>query len=504
MVIATPCWSAAVLTASFGGAAQPKWAASINPGIIVFSSFFFVMLVSCIACGELHDAPKKCWAALEWLDASAVNHMIPESPSSPHIVGGGINTGDAEQHVAVTHVLGVDDSGPVREDALRARFLSFDPLYDDASNLVAHQLVLRGRTTPADAPPQLLQMEEDMLLTGLYSLMQGGFDGELPLLVRISTGVLFSDIPQQLNHDLLIWCVTLDNEQHLGRALALQEAGLTFGPTLSPTHSVVQDSVSAWRYLACRADSPPPAVAARLIVEGELDERSQSRWPRNTWFRNSILSGGTQVAETTREQAMQLDLLAIALRQSVDTLIQFFRLNPSMAPRLLAIANSRIGGLTRPAESAAHALVMLGPQRARRVAALLALTGAHPSETMRHYAVTALTRALFMGKITRLGATSESAAAAFEIGLLSTAPHALSQPVETLIHKLGLSAKNARALSSHPSPEGTLLQLTYACESNDAETLAVHAQQLGIPLHQISTTYLDALITASTLDAALH
>jgi c-di-GMP-related signal transduction protein len=201
---------------------------------------------------------------------------------------------------------------------------------------------------------------------------------------------------------------------------------------------------------------------------------------------------------------MQLDLLAIALRQSVDTLVQFFRLNPDLAPRLLAIANSRIGGLSRPADSAAHALVMLGPQRGRRVAALLALTGAHPSETMRHYAVTALTRALFMGKITRLGAPAESAATAFEIGLLSTAPHALSLPVEKLVRRLGLSATNARALSSHPSPEGTLLQLTYACESNDAEALAALAQQLGIPLHRISTTYLDALITASTLDAALH
>jgi hypothetical protein len=433
-----------------------------------------------------------------------MDSMSSKPSPPPHIVGGGINTRDAEQHVAVTHVLGVDSSGPVREDTLRARFLSFDPLFDDASNLVAHQLVLRGRTQRADAPPQLQQMEEDMLLTGLYSLTQAGLDGELPLLVRISPGVLFSDIPQQLDHGQLIWCVDIDNEQHLGRALALQEAGLTFCPTLNSTHAVVRDSASAWQYLACRTDDPPPAVAARLVVEGELNARTQSSWPRNTWFRSSVASDDTQSAETTHEQAMQLDLLAIALRQSVDTLIQFFRLNPDMAPRLLAIANSRIGGLSRPAESAAHALVMLGPQRARRVAALLALTGAHPSETMRHYAVTALTRALFMGKVTRLGAPAESAAAAFEIGLLSTAPHALSLPVETLIRKLGLSATNARALSSHPSPEGTLLQLTYACESNDAEALAAHAQQLGIPLHQVSTTYLDALITASTLDAALH
>jgi hypothetical protein len=429
--------------------------------------------------------------------------MTSDDPHPSRIVGGGINTRESEQPVVVTQMLGIDNSDPVREDALRARFLSFDPLFDAASSLVAHQLVLRGRAAPADAPPELRQMEEDMLLTGLYSLTQGGLTGKLPLLVRISAGVLFSDIPQQINQRQLIWCVDIDNEQHLARALALQDAGLTFCPTLNRNNAIVQDSASAWPYLACHADDTPPAVAARLVVEGVRHAHTQARWPENAWFKGSFFTGDTQPAEVSHEQAIQLDLLAIALRESVDTLVQFFRLNPHMTPRMLAIANSQVGGLSRPAESAAHALVMLGPQRARRVAALLALTGTHPSEAARQYAVTALTRALFMGKITRLGAPAESAADAFEIGLLSIAPHALSLPVETLIRKLGLSAMSARALSAHPSPEGAMLQLAYACENNDAETLAAHAQQLEIPLHQISVAYLDALIAASALDDAL-
>jgi hypothetical protein len=430
--------------------------------------------------------------------------MTSDDPHPSRIVGGGINTRESEQPAVVTQMLGIDSGAPVREEALRARFLSFDPLFDAASNLVAHQLVLRGRAAPADAPAELRQMEEDMLLTGLYSLTQGSLSGELPLLVRISAGVLFSDIPQQLNHPQLIWCVAIDNEQHLVRALALQDAGLTFCPTLDRNNAIVQESASAWRFLAYRADDTPPTVAGRLVVEGVRNAHAQARWPDNAWFKGSLLSGDTQPAENTHEQAMQLDLLAIALHESAETLGQFFRLNPDMAPRMLAIANSQVGGLSRPAESTAHALVMLGPQRARRVAALLALAGKQPTESTRHYAVTALTRALFMGKITRLGAPAENAADAFEIGLLSIAPHALSLPVKALIRKLGLSATRARALSAHPSAEGAMLQLAYACENNDAETLAAHAQQLEIPLHQISVAYLDALIAASALDAALH
>jgi len=430
--------------------------------------------------------------------------MTSDDPHPSRIVGGGINTRESEQPVVVTQMLGIDNSDPIREEVLRARFLSFDPLFDAASNLVAHQLVLRGRAAPADAPAELRQMEEDMLLTGLYSLTQGGLDDKLPLLVRISPGVLFSEIPQQLDQPRLIWCVAIDNEQHLARALALQDAGLTFCPTLNRNNTIVQDSASAWHYLTCHADDTPPRVAARLVVEGVRHAHTQARWPESAWFKGSFFSGDTQPAEVSHEQAVQLDLLAIALRESVETLVQFFRLNPDMSPRMLAIANSQVGGLSRPAESVAHALVMLGPQRARRVAALLALAGKQPGESMRHYAVTALTRALFMGKITRLGAPAVSAATAFEIGLLSAAPHALSLPVETLIRKLGLSATSARALSAHPSPEGTLLQLTHACENNDVDTLAAHAQKLEIPLHQISVAYLDAMITASALDEALH
>lgn len=430
--------------------------------------------------------------------------MTSDDSTPSRIIGGGINTRESEQPVVVTQMLGIDSGAPVREENLRARFLSFDPLFDSASNLVAHQLVLRGRTTSADAPPELRQMDEDMLLTGLYSLTQGGMNSELPLLVQISTDVLFSDVPQQINHRTLIWCVALDTEQHLARALALQETGLTFCPTLNRNNPVVLDSASAWRFLGCHADGIPPKGAVRLIVDGVRHSRVQARWPENTWFKGSYFSGDTQPAEISHDQEVQLDLLAIALRGSADTLVQFFRLNPDMAPRLLAIANSQVGGLSRPAESAAHALVMLGPQRASRVAALLALSGADPTEATRHYAVTALTRALFMGKLTRLGAPAENSAAAFEIGLLSIAPHALSLPVENLIRKLSLPATSARALSAHPTPEGAMLKLTHACEKNDVETLATYAQQLDIPLHQISVAYLDALIAASELDTALH
>lgn len=428
--------------------------------------------------------------------------MISDDPHPSRIVGGGINTSDSEQPTVVTQMLGIDDNAPTREEDLRARFLSFDPLFDNASNLVAHQLVLRGQIAPPDAPPELHQMDEDMLLTGLYSLVQGGVTGSLPLLVQISPEILFSGVLQELNHPRIVWRIDIDNEQQLARALALQDAGMRFCPALNRDNAMVRDSLPAWSYLACRTDCVPPKTGAQLVVEGVAGP-AQKQWPARAWFKSGALPEETSQTGGSQEQAMQVDLLTIALGQSVETLTSFFRLNPKMAPRLLAIANSQAGGLSRPAESAAHALVMLGPQRASRVAALLALAGTHPTEASRHHTVTALTRALFMGKIARLGAPAESAATAFEIGLLSIAPHALGLPMQTLIRKLGVSTTTARALSAQPTPEGTMLRLVHACEINDADTLATYSEQLDIPLHQISVAYLDALIAASALDAAL-
>lgn len=430
--------------------------------------------------------------------------MASDDPIAPRISGGGIDTGDDGQRVVVTQMLGIGSGDPVREAALRERFLSFEPLFDAASRLAAHELVLRGRRVAADAPDTLRQMDEDMLLTGLYSLVQDGLTGELPLLVRISDDVLYSDLPSQLHRPGLIWCIDIDDEAQLARALALHEAGLALCPRHDARHPLVLESAGVWPYLACRAGDVPPSTAARCIVGGVRDARLPAAWPANAWFTGSAFSGDTQPADIAHEQSVRLELLALALRESNATLAQFFRLNPEMAPRLLAIANSQAGGLSRPAESAVHALVMLGSQRARRVAALLALAGVHPPQSLRNVVVAALTRALFMGKVARLDNSADNAAEAFEIGLLSAAPQALAISLDTLIRTLRLPATTMRALTGQISTEGEMLQLAVACEHNDATALSLHAGRLGIDLPLISVAYLDALIAASTLDAALH
>lgn len=421
------------------------------------------------------------------------------------IVGGGINTGSFEQPVVVTQMLGIGPADPIREETLRARFLSFEPLFDSASKLSAYELVLRGRLAAGDTDDALAQMDEDMLLTGLYSLAQDGLTGELPLLVRISPGVLFTDFPEQVNNPNIVWIAAVNSETTFARMLALRDAGLHFCPVLEQSDPIVEDSLEAWPFVMCSADrSPPPQPAGlRFIVAGVEQAATLARWPEDSWFKGSLFTGETLPREQDRELALRLELLSVAMRQPLDTLINFFKLNPEMAPRLLGIANSPAGGLSRPADSAGHALVMLGRQRAQRVAVLLALAGTSPTDESRLYAKTAFTRALFMGKAARLRMPADDASIAFETGLLSTVALALKRPVDDLVKKLGLPPTIAISLRDQALPQNILLRLAHACESSDIESLVALAHELGVSIDGLSAAYLDAVIAGESLDAAL-
>ena len=423
-----------------------------------------------------------------------------------HIIGGDINTGETPQQGIVTRVLGIEeDASPIREEELRARFLSFEPLFDANSQLSAHELVLKGRLTlEEENSSELAQMDEDMLLTGLYSLIQDGLTGDLPLLVRISAGVLISELPEQINHPNLIWIVPADADQLLERARLLKRAGIQICLNLNSSNNSVLPQTGDWPYMQFTASASLPAAmpASRIIVENVCHADTMTQWPARTWFKGRFFTGET--SQPSRELERRLELLAIAMRHPLEILIHFFRLNPDMEPRLLQMANSTAGGLSRPADSGAHALIMLGQQRAQRIAILLALAGITPTESTRLFAKVGFTRALFMGKIIRLGAHAENAATAFQIGMLSTVPHALGLTTDALVRRLGLDPVISRALCGWATPENRLLKLAHACEENNADLLLHYSRELNIDMYDISAAYLDAVVAGEALDPALR
>ncbi len=421
------------------------------------------------------------------------------------MTGGGINTGDTQSHGVVTQVLGIDgDAAPIREEELRARFLSFEPIFNADSRLVAHELMLKGRLTSEEQSSQALaQLDEDMLLTGLYSLVQDGLSGDLPLFVRISADLLSTGFPEQINYSRLIWIVSAANPASLERARELKRRGLQICLGMSSIGSAPLLQPGEWSYLQYDAGASLPAPhTAQLIVENIRYADTLAQWPVESWFKGSLFTG--EAIQPSREMEHRLELLAIAMRHPLETLIHFFKLNTDMEPRFLQIANSSAGGLSRPAESAAHALIILGQQRSQRIAILAALAGIVTTENSRLYAKVAYIRALFMGKVIRLGAPAESAAVAFQIGLLSTLPHALGLSTVALVRRLGLDSVVARALGGWATPENRLLKLAHACEENNAELVLHYSRELGIDMQDISAAYLEAMVAGQVLEAALE
>lgn len=428
--------------------------------------------------------------------------MKPDAfPLSSQPSGGGVDTDALEAATTFTQVGGTN-TAPVREEELRERFLTFDPIFDRTGQVVARELALRGQNDSYRPFPDLAQMDEDMLLTGLYSLAADKLTGDGPLLVRISPITLMSEAPAQLNQENFIWLVNPASEDNLQRIQELRRQGLTFCLDDTP---LPPESARDWKYVRVPSSIMPSLLAdgPTYIVTGIRNNEELNAWPYSVWVQGLQHLGAGADESAERQRLKRMDLLTIALRQPLDSLLAFIKLNPDLQPQLLRIAASPEGGLSTEPESAAHALILLGPQRAQRVAILLALAGLPSTADSRLCARTALSRALFMGKLARIHGNPTHAALAFDTGMSSTFHVAFSMSIRSLSLKLGLAPEIRDALSGKDSQQSQLLRLAHACETNDGEKIALFSSSLGLTLDQVSTAHLESLMVAEELDGLL-
>jgi c-di-GMP-related signal transduction protein len=416
--------------------------------------------------------------------------------------GGGIDTDSLAQSATVTQVVGTN-SQPVREEDLRERFLTFDPIFDRAGQVVARELVLRGQPVSGSAQiTDLAMMDEDMLLTGLYSLAADRLTGETPLMVRISNATLTSDTPLQLNQTNFIWLVNPDGEQNIDRIRELRGEGLEFCLDDCP---LPVESARDWNYVRIPSMTDPSQLVGgpTYIVTGIRDNLELSHWPFDVWIQGLQHLGASAEDSAEEQRLKRMELLSVATRQNLDSLLAFVTLNPDLHPQLLRIAASPSSGLSIEPESAAHALVLLGPQRARRVAILLALAGLPSTADSRLCAKTALSRALFMGRLARIHGNATHASLAFETGLSSTYHVAFSMSIRSLSLKLGLAPEIRDALAGMGSQQNQLLRLAHACETNDGGNIALYSASLGLSLEDVSTAHLESVMMADALETSL-
>lgn len=421
------------------------------------------------------------------------------STSQTRPSGGGVDTRSLESEV-VTEVIGDDATGPVREEDLRNRFLSFEPIFDHQGRVVARELVLRGYKTEG-LPYELAHMNEDMLLTGLYSLTQDRLTGEQPLFVQISRNVLFSDVLGQLEQPNLIWVLKRPDEVTRQRAMELSQTG-DFNFCLDT--DTPDNSETGWafqRFIQSPLRLKPEHGQA--IIRNIHHESQLAAWGETAWFMGEFFTGPRLDESSGPDNGLRLELVTVAMRQPLSSLVQFIHLNPGLESQLIRIASSSAGGLSRPADSSGHAMIMLGRQRSQRIAVLAALSGTPVTADNRLFAKIALSRALLMGKLAYGSSLAHLAPYAFETGLLSTLPAALSISVNNLHRRLGLDSLVSKTLAGHDTPLRPLLKLAHAGERNDTESIVSLANELDLPLEVMSAAQLEALVSAEDMDSRL-
>lgn len=414
--------------------------------------------------------------------------------------GGGVDTQSLSSGV-VTHVGGTNAPSPVREEDLRNRFLSFEPMFNSKGLVVARELVLRGQDTTARQSEELKRMNEDMLLTGLYSLAQDGLLTGQPLFVKISHDILFSDALPQLAHPGIVWILN-DADAKVADQVKRLSTSAEMRFCLEAADPDVSQNV--WHFQCIPSSVKPEKLpSGQLIIQNITREFELSRWPDSSWFMGEHFTGPRVEPNAKPDHDLRLELAAVAMRQALPSLIQFIRLNPSLETQLMRIARSMAGGLSTEADSAAHAMIKMGGKRSQRVAILTALAGTPVTADNRLYTQVALSRALLMGKLA--GSIPEIAEPdeAFETGLFSTFPAAFSVSVNQLYRRIGLPRQVYESLAGQDSAINKLLRLAHACEHQNGELMSRLSGSLGVSMDSVAATHVEAAVAAEDIGSRL-
>lgn len=140
--------------------------------------------------------------------------------------------------------------------------------------------------------------------------------------------------------------------------------------------------------------------------------------------------------------------------------------DPSLAYRLLSVVNSSAFGLDRRVDSIRHAIVLLGLNQIRHLAALVALSSTDAAnETLIHIGTV---RARLASSLS----SDRDKSSAFTVGLLSITDAIFQTPMEELVSELPISDDIAAALVDESGVLGETLRAVKACENADLDVLA--------------------------------
>ena len=205
-------------------------------------------------------------------------------------------------------------------------------------------------------------------------------------------------------------------------------------------------------------------------------------------------------AKTVRpSQTSVLQLINLVRKQS-DTaeLEELLKKEPTLSYNLLRFINSSGFGLSCEITSFRHAVMILGLKKLFRWAALLLTTTSAgcPAPVVGQ---TAVVRGRLMELLAQELLPPEETDNAFVVGVFSLLDSMLGLPMAQALGAVSLPLPVVDALLHRSGMFAPLLELTLACETEDATVFARAATALHLSNHQVNWAHLQALAWADSL-----
>ncbi len=176
------------------------------------------------------------------------------------------------------------------------------------------------------------------------------------------------------------------------------------------------------------------------------------------------------------------------------------RQDVALSFKLLKYLNSAAFGLRSKIESIGHGMRLLGEQKLKRWASLIAVTGLADEKPTELMTLT-LVRARLCELIGAHSTLQSETADFFTLGLFSAIDAMLDQPMEQILAGINLQDLMSRTLQGEATSIAPILNFVLAIERADFDSIFTGAQDLGISDEVLQDTYKEAIEWADQISS---
>lgn len=243
--------------------------------------------------------------------------------------------------------------------------------------------------------------------------------------------------------------------------------------------------------IATRTGAPVVAHHIRNAEQFELFKELGVRRFQGVWFSEPEIVQA-RVLSPAEANALKMFNMVQKESTSLEAVELLLKQDAELGVSLLRIINSAAMGLRQPVTSLRQAVQMMGYQKLGRWAAMLMATSSQSSTSL--LGATSVVRGRMMELLAQHNLSSEEAASAFLVGLLSQMDRMLGSPMDALLDRLGLDPEVGAALLHRSGQYGAMLDLVEACELQDDQAYSDAFGRLSYTNHQVNMAHMEALI----------